>query len=133
MTLPAGHRLGAYEILGPLGAGGMGEVYVARDGRLNRKVALKALPERLARDPAAFSALTGDLGGVLVWDRNRLPAVLERLDLATGMRVPVLRVTPPDPAGVPGVQGLFLAKDGRTYAYNVVSRLSQLFLIQGLK
>ena len=45
MTLGAGTRLGSYEILGPLGAGGMGEVYRAKDARLAREVAIKVLPE----------------------------------------------------------------------------------------
>ena len=51
MTLAAGTRLGPYEVLCPLGAGGMGEVYRARDTKLNRDVALKVLPEAFARDP----------------------------------------------------------------------------------
>src|SRR5437870_3503024 len=51
MTLAAGTRLGPYEILAPLGAGGMGEVYRARDPRLGRDVAIKALPEAFAGDP----------------------------------------------------------------------------------
>jgi Tol biopolymer transport system component/predicted Ser/Thr protein kinase len=51
MPLPAGARLGPYEILSPLGAGGMGEVYRARDIRLNRDVAIKVLPELFAKDP----------------------------------------------------------------------------------
>ncbi len=51
MPLPAGTRLGNYEIVAPLGAGGMGEVYRARDVRLGRQVAIKALPEAFARDP----------------------------------------------------------------------------------
>ncbi len=52
MTLSAGSRLGPYEILAPLGAGGMGEVYRARDTRLERTVAIKVLPSHLAADPA---------------------------------------------------------------------------------
>jgi Tol biopolymer transport system component len=52
MALVAGTRLGPYEIEGPLGAGGMGEVYRARDGRLDRIVAVKVLPEDFARDPS---------------------------------------------------------------------------------
>ena len=48
MTLPAGTRLGPYEIVASLGAGGMGEVYLAEDSRLHRKVALKILPSEMA-------------------------------------------------------------------------------------
>jgi eukaryotic-like serine/threonine-protein kinase len=51
MMLVAGSKLGPYEIIGAIGAGGMGEVYRARDGRLNRDVALKVLPEVFAADP----------------------------------------------------------------------------------
>ena len=51
MSLSAGTRLGPYEVLTPLGAGGMGEVYKARDTRLDRTVAIKILPETLAGDP----------------------------------------------------------------------------------
>ena len=51
MPLSPGTRLGAYEIVGPLGAGGMGEVYRARDTRLGREVAVKVLPQHLAATP----------------------------------------------------------------------------------
>jgi eukaryotic-like serine/threonine-protein kinase len=55
MTISPGTRLGSYEVIGPLGAGGMGEVYRARDARLARDVAIKVLPERLASDSAALA------------------------------------------------------------------------------
>ena len=51
MALNPGAKLGPYEIRSPLGAGGMGEVYRARDTRLDRTVAIKVLPEHLAQNP----------------------------------------------------------------------------------
>src|SRR6266481_6736245 len=51
MPLSAGTRLGPYEILAPIGAGGMGEVYRARDTKLDRHVAIKVLPTALAQNP----------------------------------------------------------------------------------
>ena len=51
MAFNAGTRLGPYEILAPIGAGGMGEVYRARDTKLDRDVAIKVIPPALAQDP----------------------------------------------------------------------------------
>src|ERR1700745_3200748 len=51
MALTSGTRLGPYEIVTPLGAGSMGEVYRARDTRLDREVAIKVLPELISLDP----------------------------------------------------------------------------------
>src|SRR4029450_11301582 len=56
MPLHAGDKLGPYEILAPLGAGGMGEVYRARDTKLQREVAIKVLPEHLAADRDRLAA-----------------------------------------------------------------------------
>jgi eukaryotic-like serine/threonine-protein kinase len=59
MPLLSGTKLGPYEILAPLGTGGMGEVYRARDARLDRTVAIKILPSEFSSDPirSASSAL----------------------------------------------------------------------------
>jgi len=65
MPLTSGDKLGPYEIVAPLGAGGMGEVYRARDSRLGRDVALKILPESFARDKDRLEARS--------WDVQRVP------------------------------------------------------------
>ena len=51
MALTSGTKLGPYEIVSSLGAGGMGEVYLARDSRLERDVAIKVLPSHLSQSP----------------------------------------------------------------------------------
>jgi serine/threonine protein kinase len=57
MSLSAGTRLVQYEIIGPIGSGGMGEVYRARDSRLGRDVAIKVMAEHIARDPDMLDRL----------------------------------------------------------------------------
>lgn len=54
MALEAGTQLGPYEIVAPLGAGGQGEVYRAKDSKLGRDVAIKVLPDELAQDEETY-------------------------------------------------------------------------------
>ncbi len=75
MALSAGTRLGPYEILAPLGAGGMGEVYRARDTRLGREVAIKVLPERLAGDPSALSRFEREARAVAALSHPNILAI----------------------------------------------------------
>jgi serine/threonine-protein kinase len=111
MSLAAGFRLGPYEIVGPLGAGGMGEVYRARDSRLNRSVAIKVLlpsvatdTDRLARfrrEAQLLAALNhpniAQIHGVE--DANGAPAlVMELVDGATLADRIVPGAIPPDEA-----------------------------------
>jgi len=62
MSLSAGTRLGQYEIVSPLGAGGMGEVYRARDTRLKREVAVKVLPDTFLHDPDRVRSVSARSG-----------------------------------------------------------------------
>ncbi len=67
MPLTNGTKLGPYEIVAPLGSGGMGEVYRARDSKLGRDVAVKVLSEALASDARAYSP--GSSGRPGSWPR----------------------------------------------------------------
>src|SRR5947208_9669708 len=77
MSLSAGTRLGPYEILGPIGAGRMGEVYRARDPGLNREVAIKVLPERLAGDPQALARFEREARAVAALSHPNLLALYD--------------------------------------------------------
>src|SRR5687767_3549838 len=80
MPLPRGTRLGTYEVISPLGAGGMGEVYRARDTKLNRDVAIKVLPEGLAQDPAMLARFEREAQAVAALSH---PNILAIHDFAT--------------------------------------------------
>ena len=77
MPLSPGARLGPYEIVAPLGAGGMGEVYRARDTRLNRDVALKVLPEDFARDPSRRQRFEKEARSVAALNHPNIVAVYD--------------------------------------------------------
>jgi TolB-like protein len=75
MTLASGTRLGPYEILAPIGAGGMGEVYRARDKRLARDVAIKVLPESLAADPDTLARFEREAKAVATLSHPNILAI----------------------------------------------------------
>ena len=75
MPLTPGTRLGPYEVLAPLGAGGLGEVYRARDTRLGREVAIKVLPESLAANPAPLSRFEREAKAVAALSHPNILAI----------------------------------------------------------
>ena len=77
MPLSAGDRLGRYEIIAPLGAGGMGEVYRARDERLQRDVAVKVLPDEVAADPERRERFEREARAAAALDHQNITAVHE--------------------------------------------------------
>ena len=85
MALTSGMRIGPYEITGALGAGGMGEVYRARDTRLKRGVALKILPEAFASDPERLARFQRE-AEVLASLNHPNIAAIHGLEEADGVR-----------------------------------------------
>src|SRR5580700_10316850 len=77
MALTSGTKLGPYEIVAPLGAGGMGEVYRARDLRLGRDVALKILPESFARDADRLRRFEQEARAVAALNHPNILAVFD--------------------------------------------------------
>jgi TolB-like protein len=80
MTVATGSRLGPYEVLSPLGAGGMGEVYRARDRKLDRDVAIKVLPEFVAADPDRLARFEREAKAVAALSH---PNILSIFDFGT--------------------------------------------------
>ena len=77
MTLSAGMRLGPYEILSAIGAGGMGEVYRARDTRLERDVAIKVLPQATAQDPSALARFRREAQAIAALQHPNILAIYD--------------------------------------------------------
>src|SRR5262245_17127207 len=75
MQLAAGSRLGVYEIVAPLGAGGMGEVYRARDTKLSRSVAIKILPDAFAADPERLARFEREAKMLAALNHPRITAL----------------------------------------------------------
>ena len=77
MALAAGTRLGQFEIIEPLGAGAMGEVYLARDEKLGRQVAIKVLPDSFAQDPQRLSRLEREAKTLASLDHPNIGALYD--------------------------------------------------------
>jgi len=75
MPLAAGQRIGPYEIVAPLGAGGMGEVYRARDARLDRDVAIKILPDLFAQDPERLARFEREAKALAALNHPNIAAI----------------------------------------------------------
>src|SRR5262249_20024252 len=77
MRLRAGMQLAHYQILAPIGAGGMGEVYRARDARLDRDVAVKVLPESMSDAPAALARFEREAKALAAVSHPNLAAIFD--------------------------------------------------------
>jgi Flp pilus assembly protein TadD/TolB-like protein len=93
MPLPSDTVFGVYEVLGPLGAGGMGEVYRARDRRLGREVAIKVLPEQLAGRPEHMDWLVREARLLASLSHPNI-AVVYGLEETSGVRALVMELVP---------------------------------------
>ena len=91
MALASGTRLGPYEVLGPLGVGGMGEVYRAHDPKLKREVAIKVLPEAFAQDPERMKRFEREAHVLASLNHPNIAAIYG-LEEADGIRALVLEL-----------------------------------------
>src|SRR5438128_5536500 len=95
MLLPSGARLGPYEILAPLGAGGMGEVYKARDTQLKRDVAIKVLPDVFAHDEERLARFQREAELLATLNHPHIAAVYG-LEIVDGLTGPVMELVEGD-------------------------------------
>src|SRR5713226_6899938 len=91
MPVQLGTRLGPYEILAALGAGGMGEVYRARDTKLNRDVALKLLPDAFASDPDRLARFTREAQTLASLNHPHIAAIYG-IEESSGIRALVMEL-----------------------------------------
>jgi eukaryotic-like serine/threonine-protein kinase len=91
MSISPGQQLGSYEILSLLGKGGMGEVYRARDSKLNREVAIKILPEEFSQDRERVSRFLREAQSVAALNHTNIAAIYELAE-SQGMRFLVLEL-----------------------------------------
>jgi serine/threonine protein kinase len=106
MTLSRDSKLGSYEILSPLGAGGMGEVYRARDTRLGREVALKVLPTPFASDPERMARFQREAQVLASLNHPRIGAIYGFED-SDGIRALVMELIEGPLWPIASLAGLF--------------------------
>ena len=93
MTISAGTHLGSYEVLAPIGAGGMGEVYQAHDTKLGRDVAIKVLPEAFAHDPERLSRFQREAKMLAALNHPNI-ATIHGLEQSNGTSYLVMELVP---------------------------------------
>src|ERR1700682_2032100 len=93
MTLSPGTKLGPYEILAPIGKGGMGEVYKARDTKLDREVAIKVLPAALAHDAERLARFEREAKGLASLNHPNI-ATIHGVEESGGVRALVMELVP---------------------------------------
>ena len=91
MPLTVGTRLGPYDIVAPIGAGGMGEVYRARDTKLNREVAIKVLPDFFATDPDRLARFTREAQTLASLNHPNIAAIYG-IEESSGVRALVMEL-----------------------------------------
>ena len=122
MPLSPGSRLGPYEVLGPLGAGGMGEVYRARDPRLGREVALKSLPAAMASDPDRLARLEREAKLLAALSHPNIAAIYG-IEEEAGARVLVLELAAGETLGERLDRGTLPLEDTLAIARQIVAAL----------
>ena len=123
MALSAGTRLGPYEILSPLGAGGMGEVYRARDKKLDRDVAVKVLPQSLSADPDALARFEREAKAVAALSHPNILAIHD-FGNQNGIAYAVMELLEGETLGAKLAGGPISQKQAVDYALQVAKGLS---------
>src|ERR1700730_2477674 len=132
MPIAPGSRLGPYEILAPIGAGGMGEVYRARDPRLSREVAIKLLPASFSADADRLRRFEQEAKAAGVLNHPNITAVYE---IGQHDGAPYWKeLVPADRTGLVRLENVCVTPDGKFYAYTAARVTdSDLYVVTGWK
>src|SRR5206468_11182741 len=122
MAMTRGTRLGAYEIIAPLGSGGMGEVYRAKDTRLGREVALKILPDTFTHDPERLSRFRREAQVLASLNHPHIGAIYG-IDEANGRHFLVLELVDGESLDQRTACGALPVDEAETIALQIVDAL----------